>query len=169
MTPFTGLIFQRILCKDRGDCMTACIASLLNLPYDSVPTWVADAHDDFTKPEDPNAPPGPLGHYGAQHRMTVWLRERGLHLLEISWDNLRDWRPLVGAHCIASMPSQMAPGISHAVIGTWEARSPSHHTFKIIHDPNPNNAPYPNSVEPRAVSFLVPLDPANYTPQNPRY
>jgi hypothetical protein len=145
------LVYQQIIDKDRGDCQTAAIATLLGLDYADVPRWVADAYDvDDLSTWYPT--------------MLAWLRERGLHYLTIPWRYLGDWRGLVGALCLASMPSQRFPGGSHAVVGTWRKKDPeggpgSAHEFIVLHDPNPLNGPYPDDVVPTQVSFLVSVDP----------
>ncbi len=145
-------IQQRIVDQHRGDCMTACIASVLERSYESVPTWVADAYDAGDATD-------------AQAAMTAWLRERNMHLLSVSWDHLNDWRALCGAFCIATMPSQRFPGGSHAVIATWERVSLEggsfYHQLVIVHDPSPLNKPYDlKEKDPIALSFLVPVNPA---------
>lgn len=142
MTP----VFQRIICSNRGDCQTAAVASILDLPYEQVPAWLADAYDRSRLHE-------------FHDNMYQWFRDKGFHYLTIEWEDLRDWRMLVGAYCIASMPSQKFPGHSHAVIGTWVFEKEGHHKFVIAHDPNPNNKPYDSTVEPKRVCFLVPLQP----------
>lgn len=142
---------QRIIDQHRGDCMTACLASLLELPYESVPPFVANAYDAGDKT-------------GARDAADAWLRDRNLHLLRVAWDDLNDWSALREALCIASMPSQRFPGGSHAVVAGWD-RVPldggSHyHQLVIRYDPNPLNEPYDlKKTDPVALSFLVPIDP----------
>ncbi len=135
-------IFQRIVCKDRGDCQAACIASILGIPYAMVPQFIADAFD-----------------LGQPHRgpMAIddWLRALGYHLRVIPWKELHDWRGLDGQLVILSVPSQRFPGVSHAVVGTWEADGAANR-LRIVHDPNPSNVPYPDDVEPTRVGFLIP-------------
>lgn len=145
-------VFQRIVDAGRGDCQTAAVASILELPYEQVPTWVADAFDARLPHE-------------AHDRMLQWFREHGFHYLTIAWDDLNDWRSLNGVLCIASMPSQRFTGSLHAVVATWVKCSEGGHQFTIVHDPNPGNQPYPASAEPLRVSFLVPINPAIGVPR----
>ncbi len=154
-------VMQRIVDEGRGDCQTAAIASILDLDYEQVPTWVANAIDENKRTDAlVNLPESPIYYQVCPHAlMTQWLRERGWHLLDIGWEELRDWRGLVGAYCIASMPSQRYPGVWHAVVGTWRKVGDGHQ-FEIVHDPSPVNGPYPMSVEPKSVAFLVRLNPA---------
>ena len=156
MTP----VHQRIIDPHRGDCQTACVATLLDLPYEAVPTWLADAMDAYlahqTDPQGRRAQP-----HDWHDAMVAWLRARNLHLLSLSWDHVQDWRALPGAFCIASMPSQRYPDSSHAVVArfTQDATSGAIRC-DIVHDPNPGNTPYPLAQTPSRLAFLVPLDPA---------
>jgi hypothetical protein len=140
-------IYQSIVCPERGDCQSAAIASILELPISEVPPFVARAFDE-----------------GHLHRwfdyQTAWLRERGLALIDVNWNSVSDWRVLVGVFCVASVPSQKYPGGWHAVVGTWVRDEESGaHRFAVAHDPRPDNAPYQTDVEPRRASFLVPIVP----------
>ena len=141
-------VYQRIIDQGRGDCFTAAIASIFELPYEQVPTWVADAFD-AGKP------------HRAWHDINAWLRERGFHQVTIKWEEFQYhyWNNLEGVECLLSVPSQRFPGVSHAVIGSWMKTATGGHQLIIIHDPNPTNAPYPADVEPKRVTFLVPLHP----------
>jgi hypothetical protein len=165
MTP----VFQRIICENRGDCLSCCIASILDLPYEQVPPWLAVAYDATASNTRhlislPGCPVGSLWHlHHWDAYKTAWLRERGWHLLTVPDTLMTDFRALVGAYCIASMPSQALPGHSHAVVGQWVKVADQHHRLEIVHDPNPNNKPYPLDVDPLAVMFLVPLNPAKIT------
>lgn len=140
---------QRIIDAKRGDCMTACIATLLGLPYEDVPTWVADAFDRHDIHE-------------GYPEMLAWIRERGWHLRTISWRCLNDFRGLEGVLCIASVPSQKFPATAHAVIGTWrQVGIEPCYKFHVEYDPNPGNGPWPDFLEPWSVSFFIPRDPAH--------
>jgi hypothetical protein len=161
MTP----VFQRIICENRGDCMTCCIATLLDLPYEQVPTWLADAYD-HTKANDlhlegvPGCPAGTPWHlHHFQPYMMAWLRTQGYMLVQVPNTALTDFKALVGALCIVSMPSQSLPGHWHAAVGQWVEVAEDHHRLEIVHDPNPNNKPYPLEIEPEGITFLVPHDP----------
>ena len=156
MTP----VYQRIVCRDRGDCMTCAVASILDLTYYEVPTWCADIYDWTTAGSTFKGKRCQLHHIGEY--MADWFTARNLHPLAIAWRDLRDWRLLVGAWCIASIPSQGLPGCSHAVVGTWVANDDTvGHEFVIAHDPNPNNGPYAPEVVPTRITFLVPINPAH--------
>ena len=186
-------VMQRIVDKHRGDCQSACIASLLELPYEQVPTWIAEAFDKEIALGMGMAHTTAMAELGAFKAMTAWLREKGWHLLQVGWDDLNDWRALEGVLCIASMPSQKNPGGFHAVVATWVKGSmgpegnPDSHRLKILHDPNPQNGPYVletvtnrtgdgppyglstlPAVSPRWVEFLVPINPSPLgRPQGP--
>jgi hypothetical protein len=177
MTP----VFQRIISATRGDCMSCCIATILDMPYEQVPAFVAVAYDNtaanvlhgdpapggcpITLPGHPAGTPWRLHHFDAY--MTDWLRHRGWFMVRVPDTLLTDFRALVGAYCIVSMPSQDFPGHAHAVIGQWVKIAENHHRLDIVHDPNPGNKPYGLDVEPTGVTFLVPLDPGRIAVNDP--
>jgi len=138
-------VFQRIIEQHRGDCFTAALASILELRYEDVPCFLAEAVDA-----------------GQPHRwhaaMITWLQALGLRLHQVAWKDFNDWRGVDGALALLSVPSQRFPGGSHAVVCTWVSEGGGS-TMRIIHDPNQENAPYPRDVEPTFVKFLVPLIP----------
>ena len=143
-------VYQRIFKEGHGDCHTAAIASILDLPYESVPTWNADSCDSA------------LSWDNAWNECALWLRARGLHALTVCFDNIYDFRTLYGAECLFTMPSQRLPKVRHSVVGSWEKIERGGIAPVILHDPNPNNAPYENR-EPISVTFLVPLRPGIIT------
>jgi hypothetical protein len=127
--------------------MSAAVASILDLQLDEVPNWVTDAFDEG-KPH--------LWH----ERMGAWFSNRGLHLVSLKYAHFGDWRMLVGAYAIASMPSQRFADTTHAVICTWGKLESGCHQIRIAHDPNPNNRQYDlDKEEPRYIYFVVPKQP----------
>ncbi|HMY20843.1 MAG TPA: hypothetical protein PKA58_31180 [Polyangium sp.] len=56
---------------ERGDCMSACIASILELPLEEVPHFAK--YDDW------------------RERLDAWLRDRGMYSIEGIFNG--DWRP----------------------------------------------------------------------------
>jgi hypothetical protein len=140
-------VFQRIICNRRGDCLTAAVASLMELPYEQVPTWVPDAYD--------------AGDETLWHNAYMkWLNDRGLFALTIEYRNLNDWRQLPGVFALASMPSQKFIGGMHTVVVTWEKTDDRGIRMIVAHDPNPENAKYADDVDPVRVTFICPMNPA---------
>lgn len=136
-------VYQRIVDAGRGDCMTACLASILDLPYTAVPPFVAQAYD--------------MGQPHKWHAlMCRWLKARKLGLVCLKFDDLYDWRTLVGIRAMLSVPSQRFAGQTHAVVGTWVDQPGGGIQVKICHDPNRLNKPYPPDVRPSYVRYIVP-------------
>lgn len=137
-------VTQRIISGTRGDCFSACIASILELPYEDVPRFVTDAVDR-----------------GAEHEWLrdtfAWLKPLGLTLVDINARDLHDYRGLVGLYVLLSVPSQKFPGGGHSVVGTW-IKEGGGHTLAIAHDPNPYNDPYPPEVDIQRITFVVPFN-----------
>lgn len=143
-------VFQQIVCPARGDCLSACLASLLELSIDEVPPFVAAAYDR-NKPHE------------SWDDVNRWLADRGLTLMRFAPNTVRDWRNLDGQYALLSMPSQRFEGQSHMVVGQWRpsAQYPEAFELAVVHDPNQLNAPYELDVQPLAISFLIPKNPAH--------
>ena len=98
--------------KNRGDCLRACVASLLELRIDDVPNFVET--EDY------------------QISMDTFLGKYGFQSLSISIRDLDDfrqenaWCPS-GYHMIDGISSR---GVRHAVVG---------YQGKIVFDPHPDN------------------------------
>lgn len=117
----------------RGDCFRACIASILELPIEDVPHFVAIEHDWWGETQK-------------------WFHARGLSAL---WMNLSsELCPLVhwaDAHyCILSGKSPRGD-FKHAVVGQID---PGGWGFKVVHDPHPSGAGIAG--DPETVMFLLP-------------
>lgn len=146
MTP----VDQRIVDPQRGDCLSACIASLFDLTLDDVPAFAALCFD--------------AGHPETYHDdVRAWLDDHGWAEVTVRYDDLHDWSTLPGIFCIVTMPSQRYQNGWHAVVGQWKQVPDSGATvLEIVHDPNPLNKPYGTDVKPWGVHFLVPKNPAAF-------
>lgn len=139
-------IFQTIIDQGIGNCWSACMASILEIGIDDIPNFVKEATEKQTS---------------AECLAKNWLRERGVFLLCVplhrgeEWIDVIDFYHLENAYCILSVPSQKFSGGSHAVIGQFQ-RCPTEGTvLNIVHDPNPNNCPYPIDVKITRIQFIV--------------
>lgn len=148
-------VFQKIICKERGDCFSACLASLLEVPLESVPSFNALAIDSGL-----NYPVSI-----AYNHIRDWLAGLGFTLMSTSFKQVHDYRSMLGQYALLTVPSQkFGPTCSHCVIGQyqWDPKHGPETAIKlfIVHDPNPGNAPYPDDLEPSLVKFLVPKSPS---------
>ena len=134
-------VMQRVSDQGRGDCLTACLATLMDLTIDEVPNFRAMAADH---PSDDQS-----------IFYERWLKPRGLKLIWI-WDyhTSLHWIHLAGTHCIFTMPSQRFEGGQHAVVGCFEGDR-SMVKLTILHDPSPWNKPYPERTRPIAIGLLM--------------
>lgn len=139
-------VFQKVVDSDKGDCMRACLASLLELDAEQIPNFT-DA------PEIPGM--------SAQQKLNYWLAhdplvaEQGLALVKVpNQGHLEIWM-LPPILCMFSMPSQKFPGGSHAVVGKIYTTEDYLLKFEVVHDPNPGNQPYPSDLEPSYIDFLI--------------
>lgn len=120
-------VFQTKFTVEDGDCMRACIASVLELPLDEIP--------NFTEAEG--------GERNMWDLLSAWLYERGLALLHLGGKT--DWNFFLAqgseVYGLGGVPSQKLKGIEHAVVvkairdGKWVR-------IEIAHDPRKDNDPY---------------------------
>lgn len=101
--------------EQRGNCLQAALASLLDLPLDEVPHFIQDHvnHDGETDHA-----------WNWWHCMRKWLRNRGL---SITSAGVRAPEP--GEYVLATGPSPRGKGIHHAVISC---------DGLLAHDPHPD-------------------------------
>jgi len=134
-------VMQTIIDRNQGNCWSACIASLLELPIEEVPPFVK------------------LDRNGFLELAQEWLGKRGLFILRIrmpraylTGDDMR-WHGIPEALCIATGKSPRGD-YGHSVVG----RIVDAYNFELLHDPHPDGT----GIEgfPRCVEFLVPLNPA---------
>jgi hypothetical protein len=143
-------VYQTIVDPGRGDCWRACIASILELPIEEVPNFVAEFADN---PE--------ITHY---ELCSNWLRERGLFMVDINlskvdeWFYVIDWQLIKSAYGIATVPSQKNKGGWHSVVIHFGGADNTT-SLKIIHDPRIDNESYPDDVKFRRMQFIVPILP----------
>ena len=101
--------------EQRGNCLQAALASLLELPLDDVPHFVQDHvdHDGDNVTE-----------WNWWHPMLAWLHDRGL---SVTSAGVRDPEP--GEYVLAMGPSPRGNGIHHVVINR---------DGQLAHDPHPD-------------------------------
>lgn len=112
-----------------GNCFSACLASILELPIEQVPNFIRSG-DDFWKDCE------------------GWLRQFGLGILEFPFTNPAQWDEFrVQGHQIVGGPSRRST-YHHAQV--W-------HGGRMVHDPNPNPAGIvaPDSIN---MLYVVDLD-----------
>jgi hypothetical protein len=126
-------VYQTIIDSEKGNCMQAAIASLLDLELNDVPNFIEFVED------------------GNWHTtMYGFLHDKGYRMCSIykerkSTDFLikvTHFDGGVDGYFYASVPSQTFDGVSHAVIVDKD--------LNIVHDPNPNQLAMnltPNDVE----------------------
>jgi hypothetical protein len=110
------LVFQTINGADDGNCLSACIASILALPIEQVPNFAKD-HGDR-----------------CEEACREWLRSRGMRLAKIGFKEYATFANTYfdndGEFCIVSGPSTF-PNRAHAVVG----RVNSDGGIDVVHDP----------------------------------
>jgi hypothetical protein len=132
-------VSQQITTGGDGDCLSACMASLLELEIGRVPKFRRDH--------------GPVEMMPAVRK---WLSETfGLSLICVYLEKVPV--KLLGAApgqlCIAVGLSPSRGGLRHAVVGRL---SDGGRAFEILHDPHPSGKGI--SGQPIALFFLVPVD-----------
>lgn len=116
-----------------GNCFSACVASLLEIPIDEVPYFMGDHLEDDG---------------GAWfERFNAWLRERGWWSVCFKLDS--DWRP-AGYHILSGKSPRAGERryALHSVVALGG---------DIVHDPHPDRDGIKSHDD---VCLLIPMDPA---------
>lgn len=120
-----------------GDCMRACVASLLNLSAEEVPHFMYDnpSSEEYCK------------------RINGFLRNRNMLLMTVpAWD-IDKWRKLshieADIYHVISDESPRFPGELHAVVGK---------NGIVVHDPHPTKMGLPEVTDQRVFEFFVHLN-----------
>ena len=139
-------VFQEIIDSGKGDCFSACLASLLELPLEQVPKFRRD-----------NPEPGEM-----MKAARFWLAENfALSIVTIQMEpeeieSGADIR-IIGANpntpCIAGGASPNLDNCQHAVVGFLNEAD----EFQMTHDPNPSSKGIIG--RPKHLYFLVALAP----------
>lgn len=120
-----------------GDCLRACIASLLELPAVSVPHFL-NGVDDASHDEE------------WYEKYLAWLWERSLTYVEVIPDEgLRRALKRHAPYVVLTGPSPNANDTLHSVVGRG---------LRIAHDPAPSRKGLCGDVSEWTVGYLVPLD-----------
>jgi hypothetical protein len=130
-------VMQEITTSAEGDCLSACLASLLELEIGQVPKFRRDH--------------GPVEMMPAARE---WLEEtHGCSLVQVNLKKLPLEQLLAapGQLCIAGV--KVRHGLYHAVVGRLSGDG-----FELVHDPHP--AVGGILEHPLALYFIVPVDPA---------
>lgn len=107
----------------RGDCLSAAVASILELPLADVPKWVADDYDNDA---------GDDSYWHWWVRFLAWTKEQGIHFAECA-----DWSEDIDrAHREPLKPGEFYLVFGPTVRGT-------HHAVvycngALAHDPHPS-------------------------------
>lgn len=113
--------------QGNGNCWTACIASILELPIEEVPDFIDEK--DF---------------YGSTIK---WLGKRGLTLVQINLEGSPHW-PFFWGDTVWTILSGQSPrgDWKHAIVGNG---------LKYVHDPHPDSKMLKGEIE--YVYLLVPI------------
>jgi hypothetical protein len=140
MTPVDQLVLHDPTVPEQlGDCLRACIASLLDLPADQVPHFVQDGYYA-----------GDLDDDGDQwyRLLRGWLRDRGMDVLWPAADDVGEYLPwsLLDL-CLLCGPSPRGPFL-HVVVGRPDGT--------VVHDPHPSRDGLAGAAT--SIALLVPAE-----------
>lgn len=140
-------VHQNVFGKNRGNCMSACLASLLELNVDDVPCFMRDYKSKWYE------------------EVQKWLGQRGLMLLRIlmpvdakgdarGFVSSEDYRFQALPECLCMITGKSPRGeFLHTVVG----RIKNGYDYQLEHDPYPNG---PGIIGfPVCIEFLIPLNP----------
>ncbi|KKN32459.1 hypothetical protein LCGC14_0813760 [marine sediment metagenome] len=138
-------VMQTIMIPPLGNCFSACLASMMGLEIEDVPSFCQH----------------PLW----QDRCNEWLRPRGYWYLDLNWDPQAKSIPwttgtLVKGLCVLSGPSPRSD-YHHSVVGRIDC-SEGLVELRYVHDPYPK-ADDAWLREIKCVGLLIPMDPGRWT------
>lgn len=118
----------------RGNCMSACLASIFEVPIEAVPNFYELAGDGV----------GPWW-----QAVRDWLKPRGFGVITLTFTSPAQWAELcLDGYHIVSGPSPRVEGSFHATV--W-------HQGGMVHDPHPDQS---GIAAPETLDMLYPLSPA---------
>lgn len=118
----------------RGNCMSACLASILEIPIETVPNFFEVAGE------------GVAEWWGA---LREWLKPFGFGVITLTFEDAGMWNTLcLDGYHIVSGPSPRVEGSFHATV--W-------HAGRMVHDPHPDQS---GIGRPETLDLLYPLDAA---------
>lgn len=124
-------VIQTVTEAGRGNCLAACVASILEIPIEAVPDLKCGA--DFAALS---------AFLAARGMVPIWLHVAGLAASYVGHSP---------AHCIVIGDSPRRP-VQHAVVG-----KPKGYGFEIVHDPHPEGGGIKG--EPKSVIYFGALTP----------
>lgn len=135
-------VYQTIIDPRKGNCYSAALASILELPLEDVPNFAAD---------------NPLSDIDYSNAVDNWLHKRDLARLTITisdkqfpFDYMFWAIPKPYKWCLVSGPSSTFKDSSHCVVGHVKTCA-----ITLVHDPNPSGKFFGGG-NPYRASFLVP-------------
>jgi hypothetical protein len=118
----------------RGDCFRACVASILELPIEDVPHFVAIEKDWW----------GEVQRWLAKWDLfALWIR--------VGEDFMLGW-PAETTYCILNGESPRAKGRKHCVVARLDGWN-----FEVVHDPHPEGGGIVGT--PESAVLFVPMHP----------
>ncbi len=143
MKPVHQLCFRDPDGTDRGDCLRAAVASLLELDPTTVPHFVQEEEDG--------------GEYWWDHLLR-WLGERGLWIVDVPKHVVLYQTP-ANALLFATGVSPRDPDGKTRHMVVWEGGIHRHQGRGLVHDPHPDGTGLVGDPETWGYYMLAPLDP----------
>ncbi len=139
-------VMQEIVDAGKGDCFSACLASLLETPMSTVPKF----RRDNPAPTDmmPAAREWLAANFGLS-MVTLQMEDRAGDFIG---SDIRIIGAMPETPCIAGGDSPNIEGVLHAVVGTVDGMG----NFTMTHDPNPSGKGIVGF--PKHIYLFVPLD-----------
>jgi hypothetical protein len=127
-------VMQGETAPGRGNCLAACVASILECPLADVPNFALE-RDCWSA-------------------LQTWLVRQGLMAIRLTMPEASF--PLPRTFCILTGDSPRRP-VYHAVVGEWEQCA-----WRIVHDPHPQGGGLAGP--PKWVTFFAMQSPERYLP-----
>jgi len=136
-------VFQDIIDAEKGNCMSACLASVFEIGLEDVPNFWEMARGSTPRMQD---------------AMVEWLRTVGYGLLTVPVKTFTPFSQLLGCYALAGVKSQMFE-VNHGIVITWVQKAEYTVGIEVVHDPNSKNKRKYEPSEIIDLSFLIPIKP----------
>lgn len=130
------LIKQTLFGNLKGNCFTACIASILEIPIETIPHFCKGGDESWYQ------------------NFIWWLGTVGYTNIEIHAAVYDGWEPAEGQLCYLTGKSPRGE-FDHCVVGRY-----SEGKYEEIFDPHPDNNGLDGEI--KTIGFFIPLDPVLY-------
>lgn len=141
-------VFQSNVAAEQGDCLNACLASLLEIPLEHVPMFNMERDNGVW-----------------WHLVQEFLKSWGYQMVMIKLTEHTPWYAMPHSPFAIFIGVTKTSQLMHAVVGRVNANygTDDHVEFELLHDPSEGAS---GDLDIDHICFLVPIDPRRSLPMS---